>query len=100
MILYYDAENGGGYDYEITEEQAQEALVHIIAEREFLSENAADKMVDFIYYELGEADKLEQFFEEQITDYFRTEGEEYVKDCEEQERNELGYVGMKERDFL
>ena len=100
MMLYYDAENGGGYDYEITDEQAQEALTHIISEQYVLSENDAEKMVDFIYYELGESDKLEQLFEEQITDYFRTEGEEYVKGCEEQERNELGYVGMKERDFL
>ena len=100
MMLYYDAENGGGYDYEITEEQAQEALTHILAERYVLSENDAEKMVDFIFYELGEPDKLEKFFKEQITDYFRTEGEEYVRDCEEQERNALGYVGMKEKDFI
>jgi len=100
MMLYYDAENGGGYDYEITEEQAQEALTHILAERYVLSENDAEKMVDFMFYELGVSKELEDFFEDDITDYYRTEGEEYVKDCEEKSRNELGYVGMKEKDFI
>lgn len=99
-MLYYDAENGGGYDYEITEEQAQEALTHILAERYVLSENDAEKMVDFMFYELGMAKELEDFFEDEITDYYRTEGEDYVKGCEEQERNELAYVGMKEKNFL
>jgi hypothetical protein len=100
MILEYESENKVLYEYEITDEQAQEALRHIMSDRYVLKENDAEKMVDFIYYELGESDKLEQLFEEQITDYFRTEGEEYVRECEEQERNELGYVGMKEKDFL
>ena len=100
MILLYDAENGSGYGYEITEEQAQEALTHIMAEQYVLKEYDAEKMVDFIFYELGEPDKLEQLFKDEITDYFRTEGEDYVRDCEEQERNALGYVGMKEKDFF
>lgn len=100
MRLHYYNGQGDEYEYEISDEQAAEALTHIMAERYVLKEYDAEKMVDFIYYELGESDKLEQLFEEQITDYFRTEGEEYVRDCEEQERNELAYVGMKEKDFL
>lgn len=100
MILKYYSDSGNEYYYEISNEQALEALRYIVSNDIDLSEKDSDKVVDFIYWELRVSDELETHYKEQITDYFRSDGEDYVRDCEEKSRDELGWVGMKESDFI
>ena len=100
MILYYYNEQGNEYEYEVEDIQVRSAISNVLQDRLKLDENVSDCVIDYMCDVIGVEDKLQQELKDEITDYFRTEGEDYVEDCEEKSRNELGYVGMKEKDFI
>ncbi len=93
-------QNGDGYEYEASDIEVRQALQDIMADHLKLRGDESRAVVDFLIDEIGVETDLQEGMREEITAYFKDEIDEYVKDCEEADRDPLGYVGMKERDFL
>ena len=98
MTLYYYADNGNQYDYEVSDDRVRDALINILSEHVYRGELAqqfrkyyAEPMLDFLNWEIYCFDKLTDYFQEQLTEYFRAEGMEYVRSCEESEKEDMKF---------
>ena len=100
MILKYYSDCGNEYDYEVQDILVRTAISSVLQDVLKLNKDEADGVVNYMCDVIGVEDKLQQELQDEITDYFRSDGEDYVRDCEEKSRDELGWVGMEERDFL
>ena len=92
--------NGDGYEYEASDQEVRQALSDILSDHLKLRGDESKAVVDFLIDEIGVETDLQEGMREEITAYFKDEIDEYVKECETEDRDPLGYVGMHQKDFL
>lgn len=90
-LNYYFEDCGGDFEFEIDDKNFEYALSRILRTYEF---------ADFIKLIIDmDSQTAEEYFEEDLLEFFENTAHEQAKDSYEYRKDPLGYNGMSEEDF-
>lgn len=101
MKLYYDFDELGEIDFQVPLDDIRWALESIICNKAGVDESHdTKKLFQYFINTLYPVDELAEEYIDELTDYFEDDAREKLQEINEQNADTLGYVGMKQSDFI
>jgi len=93
MILTYSTDYES-FDHEIDSCEVREALEHV------LDSFTKEELISLLLTDLDIRAELEDYFRDDITDYYESVAWDEYREFQAAERDPFGYYGVSKRDFI
>lgn len=97
MKLFYNFDDFDEFEYDVVD--TRPAIIDALQEELGCCTKTAIEIVNS-FNKLDVYDKLEERYEEDIKQYFKDDAKDLYEENKARSRDELGYFGMKQSDFI